>query len=273
MGLVLGIDAAWTEAGSSGVALKRCTGGRRQVVAAAPSYAGFINRATDRTAINWVRPLGGAPDVSRLLKAATKLGGAPVDVVAIDMPMALTRIGARRVADNAISREFGSVGAGTHSVNEARPGSFGKSIVDAFRAKGFSLATTSHLAAKPALVEVFPLAALVRLMELDTRPPYKVTKTSKYWPSRTREERQNLLRRTWSSIFSALQTEISEIGFPFPTQWSSWAALKPYEDALDAVISAWAGSCLLDKSAEAFGDSSAAIWVPKVKRKADAGRE
>jgi hypothetical protein len=108
-----------------------------------------------------------------------------------------------------------------------------------------------------------PLAALVRLMGLNKRPPYKVTKTATYWKGKTRKERRNLLRREWSCIFSALQSEISEMGFMLPTQWSTWTELKPYEDVLDAVISALVGAYFLDDKAEPFGDRSAAIWIPK----------
>jgi hypothetical protein len=101
-------------------------------------------------------------------------------------------------------------------------------------------------------------------MRLRTRPPYKVAKTSKYWSGRTREERQLLLKQEWTRIFDALRIEIADLGFPFPTDWSCWAALKPYEDALDAVISAWVGTKFLDGKAEPFGDLSAAIWVPEL---------
>lgn len=265
MALVLGIDASWTATGSSGVALVQYVKGERRVVAVAPSYAGFISNAEMGGAVNWVRPTGDAPDVPSLLEAANKLGGAPVDVVAIDMPMALTDITERRIADNKISEEFGAACAGTHSVNPSRPGPFGKSIRDAFRKAGYSLATVSRVTARPALIEAFPLAALVRLMGLNKRPPYKVTKTAKYWEDKTREERRDLLSHEWSCIVLALQSEISEIGFAFPIQWSTWTELKPYEDVLDAVISAWVGTCFLDNTAQPFGDSSAAIWVPKAR--------
>lgn len=240
--------------------------GERRVVAVAPSYADFILLAEKRAAVNWVRPAGGMPDVRGLLEAARKLGGAEIDLVAIDMPMALTDVTQRRAADNKISEEFGAAGAGTHSVNPQRPGPFGKSISDAFGRAGYSLATITHAAAKPALIEVFPLAALVRLMGLNKRPPYKVTKTAKYWKGKTREKRRDLLVREWSCILSALRSEISEIDFTLPFQWSKWTELKPYEDALDAVISAWVGTCFLDSTAQPFGDSTATIWVPEVRR-------
>ncbi len=267
MALVLGIDAAWTINGSSGVALLRIDRGKRRLVAVAPSYAGFISLAEQATPVNWSRPLGGSPPVSRLLKAGEKLGRGSIDVVAIDMPIALTEIRERRVADNKISQQFGYAWAGTHTVDSSRPGAFGSAISGAFFKAGYSLATTSYSTGKPALVEVFPLAALVRLMTLDKRPPYKVTKTAAYWKGKTREERRELLIQEWSRILSALQTQISTMSFALPQQWSTWSELKPYEDVLDALVSAWVGACFLSNTAEPFGDSSAAIWVPKPRKR------
>jgi hypothetical protein len=38
--------------------------------------------------------------------------------------------------------------------------------------------------------------------------------------------------------------------------------LKPYEDVLDALISAWTGVRYLECAAVPFGDETAAIWCP-----------
>jgi predicted RNase H-like nuclease len=38
--------------------------------------------------------------------------------------------------------------------------------------------------------------------------------------------------------------------------------LKPYEDKLDALISALVGVCILEGKAEPLGDDDCAIWVP-----------
>jgi predicted RNase H-like nuclease len=166
MALILGVDAAWTERGSSGVALLKLSKNMRRVIALAPSYAVF-GQAT----IDWFRPPGGPPDVAKLLRTAEKIGGAPVDVVAVDMPMAKTPITGRRVADQKVSQEFGGrVGASVHSPNELRPGAHGKRIVDAIRDAGFRLVTTNHIPGTRSLIEVFPLAALVRLMRAKQRP-------------------------------------------------------------------------------------------------------
>ena len=41
------------------------------------------------------------------------------------------------------------------------------------------------------------------------------------------------------------------------------AALKRYEDALDALICAWVGVEFLEGTVSAFGDGSSTIWVPR----------
>ena len=83
MALILGIDAAWTEAGSSGVALLETRNGRRTVLAANSSYAEFLgDDAGDR------QLAGMPPDATLLLQKAENIAGAAVDLVAIDMPMA-----------------------------------------------------------------------------------------------------------------------------------------------------------------------------------------
>ena len=58
MALVLGIDAAWTERGSSALALLHVNRVGRKVIAVAPSYAGFIGLARGELA-QWSWPPGG----------------------------------------------------------------------------------------------------------------------------------------------------------------------------------------------------------------------
>nr|WP_245516959.1 DUF429 domain-containing protein [Rhizobium leguminosarum] len=38
--------------------------------------------------------------------------------------------------------------------------------------------------------------------------------------------------------------------------------MKAFEDALDAVVCAWGGACVMDGEAMACGDLESAIWVP-----------
>nr|WP_280514606.1 DUF429 domain-containing protein [Rhizobium anhuiense] len=38
--------------------------------------------------------------------------------------------------------------------------------------------------------------------------------------------------------------------------------MKGFEDALDAVVCAWVGACMMDGRAKAYGDVESAIWIP-----------
>jgi predicted RNase H-like nuclease len=259
--LVLGIDAAWTERGSSGLALLRVDERQRTVLAVAPSYAGFIALAEGRP-VDWGNPPGGVPVVSDLLAAAVTLGGQSVDVVAMDMPLSRRPINGRRPADQAVSRSFGAFGAAVHSQSANRPDKAVTGIVRDLEAAGYEIATMIRRV--PALIEVYPLAALVRLLRVGKRPEYKVSKIARYgWP-KPLDERIERLLRNWSVIRGALEREVGTLGINFPAHSKSAAKLKPYEDAIDAVVSAWVGSRFLDGKATAYpgDDPDAAIWIP-----------
>jgi predicted RNase H-like nuclease len=264
MSLVLGIDAAWTETGSSGVALLQIANGKRSMLEVASSYAGFLTPDIDRK-----RTPGTNPDVKALLRRAQHIAGVEVDLVAIDMPMARTKFTGRRVADRAVSKAFGGRQASTYTPNAARPGIHGERITEAFASAGYSLATDrSQVAAGHAVVEVFPLATLVRLMDVKVRPAYKVAKMAKYFrnenPPLSQNQRIDRLLETWANILTVLGREISGLRFEMPDRSTPKFAteLKPFEDKLDALISALVGVCVLEGRAEPFGDDDCAIWVP-----------
>jgi predicted RNase H-like nuclease len=113
---ILGIDAAWTAARPSGVALLQQRGERWHCVALAPSYAQFVGAAASK-AVDWhTRPPGAAPDLAALLSASQQLlEGESVQVIAVDMPLSLEPIRGRRIADAAVSRAFGAQGCAVHS--------------------------------------------------------------------------------------------------------------------------------------------------------------
>jgi predicted RNase H-like nuclease len=184
------------------------------------------------------------------------------------MPMSHAQITQRREADQAVSRAFGRAGAAVHSPNRDRPDNAVTEMVRAFEAAGFALATAGSTRL-PALIEVFPLAALVRLLNVERRPAYKVGKISRYGWQGDRAQRIDHLLDQWRFICNALQTEVGELGIGFPPRSSvrTASSLKPFEDALDAVISAWVGACFLEGTAEAFPAhaATAAIWIPKTR--------
>jgi predicted RNase H-like nuclease len=269
--VVLGIDAAWTPHGSSGIALLTADPGRSAIVATARSYREFVDRANG-IEVNDKPQQGSEPCVRCVLSAAHTLAGAPVDVVAVDMPMWTKpgNVNVRRCADNAISREFGRHKASVHSPTQTRPGDVGRRITTAFAAAGYPLVTAQRDAARtPALIEVFPLAALVRLLRADERPKYKIGKIARHYPRTcyaTRAEQIAALLATWQTIVVGLTREIDSIGFAVTADdfSSNGAHLKPREDVLDAIVCAWIGLCYARGRIQAFADgaNTAAIWIP-----------
>lgn len=268
---VMGIDAAWTRTKPSGVALL-CQGDDRRwrCAALAPSYLAFGALAAPGTAVNWGQAAQGTPpDPQNLMAAARKLlptGADHVLCVAVDMPMAMVPILTRRCADNEVSKKYGAAGCATHSPSPARPGTLGQSLTDGFLGNGLELAVQGTVVCpgQAYLVEVFPHPALLMLLQADYRVPYKVSKAGRYWPGRSVPDRIALLLEQFERILSALQVEIEDIPLALPPPGSvrTLSELKRYEDALDALVSAWVGTQFLAGSALAHGDATAAIWCP-----------
>jgi predicted RNase H-like nuclease len=157
----------------------------------APSYEAFLHCSVGAP-IDWQQGTfnGTAPDVALLLKAAAQLAGARPDLVAIDMPMSCEAFVGRRAADAAISTAFGARGCSTHSPNHERPGSLGEALTKALAECGYPLATAADLSGTaPRTLEVYPHPALLALLAREYRVPYKVSKSKKYWPQATVEER------------------------------------------------------------------------------------
>lgn len=256
MAVVLGIDAAWTATQPSGVALVRSRGRRWECVALAPSYECFIG------AVDWrARPAGGAPDCAALHAACIRLAGAAPDVIAIDMPLATRPIVARRAADNAIASAYGARGLGTHSPSPQRPGP----LADAFRAGfarlGYRVAGTSVGCGTPGvLIEVFPHASAIALLGASYRVPYKLGRMAQYWPDLDASARRRAVLAQWTKLRRALARDITGGALRVPAV-STVAALKRYEDALDALMCAWTGVEYLRGRLRAHGDTTAAVWA------------
>jgi predicted RNase H-like nuclease len=266
MRAVLGIDAAWTEGEPSGVCLVEGEGDSWRVVCAAPSYESFLG-ASRGTPIDWQMPRfpGVNPDLPRLMDAARKMTTATIGTVAIDMPLARTPISSRRVADSEISRIFGSRGCSTHSPSPVRPGPLGASINAQLLAEGFPLATTNCAGRNsPCTVEVYPHPALLTLLGRDYRVPYKVSRSSKYWPGASVPERIARLLDQFEEINAGLGAELggSPVRLPAASDVPTLSVLKRYEDTLDSVICAWVGLKFAQDAATPYGDETAAIWVP-----------
>ncbi|MEE8623255.1 MAG: DUF429 domain-containing protein, partial [Alphaproteobacteria bacterium] len=238
-----------------------------RAIALAPSYAAFLKLAQG-VPVDWrAKDRGGAPQPGRLLAAADRLlGDGPVGLVAVGMPVATVAVNGRRAADDAISREFGALGCAVHSPTKDRPGAVGRALTQGFRAAGFEIATAeAPRGTAPRLLEVYPHPALVLLLNADYRVAYKVARTRKYWPDKPAGERASLLLEQFARILAALSAEIDGIALPLPApgRVESLAGLKPFEDAIDALVCAWVGIRYLAGHARAYGDATAAVWVPQ----------
>lgn len=260
MRAILGIDGAWTQKGSSGVALIRQTcSGSWECVAAEAGYQAFTNRS-NRTP----RAISDAKELAQnLLEAAGELTDSQVVLVVADIPLARGRILGRRCADSEVSKAFGGQGCSTHSPSPERPGPLSEHLREGFEVRGFRLATSIDALGGPALIETYPHPALLSLMGERYRLPYKVGKTTKYWPDDDKPTRMKKLLDTLRSIRGRLSREIALIDFEIPETSNRFSDLKPIEDKIDALVCAWAGTQVLEAKAVPYGDEKAAIWLPQ----------
>ena len=267
MTVILAIDAAWTKTEPSGVALVASNGAGWRCFAVAPSYDAFLALASD-VPVDWTRSRfpGSAPDIPRLLEAARSLAAAPVDLVTVDMPIAKEGFTTRRIADDQISKTFGSRWCSAHTPSSIRPGPLGAALSAAFADAGFPIATT---ATEPPLlkrlIEVYPHPALLALLKRPSRVPYKVSKAGRYWKDSNKAQRISLLLSEFQNIYNALVKVFGPIALPLPAadSISSLSVLKRYEDTLDALVCAWVGVLYMQGAAVPLGDDKAAIWCPK----------
>jgi predicted RNase H-like nuclease len=117
----------------------------------------------------------------------------------------------------------------------------------------------------PALLEVYPHPAIAHLLQLESRLKYKVSRARRYWPASTPAERYSLLLANFATLREALSKLMIGVELPLPDQGTvrPLAALKHLEDALDALVCAWVAIAYLEGSAGAYGDETAAIWIPR----------
>jgi len=264
MRAVLGIDAAWTPTHPSGVALAAQMGTAWRLVALSASYQRF-HALAGRGSPAELRPSGSRPDAKELLATSRKLCGAPVDLVAIDMPLARGRIAGRRASDNALSSAYGAFKCGTHTPSGARPGPMSDELKEGFDEAGYPLQTSSI--STPGVIEVYPHPALVQLADAPERLRYKVSKVRSYWPRSDATARRKFLLQEWAGIIALLETQIMGVTDALPSLPADARGheLKAFEDMLDAVVCAWVAICALEARATPFGDQNSAIWVPNAR--------
>jgi predicted RNase H-like nuclease len=230
-----------------------------ELVALGPSYQSFHAKADG--SLPETIPSGSRPNAAALLASSAKLCGRPVDLVAIDIPLAHIPIIGRRASDDAVSKAYGARKCGTHTPSSKRPGPISDDVKDEFGKAGYPLQTDAI--SPPGLIEVYPHPALVELAKARERLPYKVSKLRSYWPNDTIAERKTRLFREWARVIALLDAQIKGVAnaLPMPPE-ASGTKLKAYEDMLDATICAWVAICALEGHAKQFGDQNSAIWIP-----------
>jgi predicted RNase H-like nuclease len=267
MDAVLGIDAAWGTRNPSGVALLVGKGNKWQCLAAASSYEDFCELGKTTKVPSGGRIAGARPKLSLVARAAEELAASgTLKVAAVDMPLGINKITERREADNQVSKAFGIYLCATHSPTRDRPEPLSAWTKAQFEKCGFKLRTFGPATASDrSLIEVYPHAALVRLLHLSERLKYKVARSRKHWPGVSAGHRKEKLLESFRLIIHGLSAEISNLQswLSMPSENETFASLKRFEDKLDAVICAWVGTQFLRGAAEAYGDDTAAIWIPK----------
>jgi predicted RNase H-like nuclease len=246
---VLGIDAAWTPGNASGVALITKKAGRWHCVRVSDGYHSFAN--SDPSTNSACQRLHAEQPLS---KCRELLDGDQPQVVALDMPIGIKPIVARRTADRKVSRRFGHAGCSTHSPTPTRPGEVSTDFVSQFAGAGFHC-DFGRSTQGDNLIEVYPHVALLALAGSASRLPYKAQKTKKYWPQVSIEERRRKLLAEWGRILALLRRYIDGIDLEISrAAHTTFSALKPYEDQIDALVSACVGALRIEAKALAIGD-------------------
>lgn len=231
-----------------------------KLIDVAPSYAAFLS---GRGGSSILRHRGSTPDAADLVAAAKLKAGSEPDIVAVDMPLSMSPIIRRRHSDNLVSSAYGAKHASTHTPSETRPGMISDNLRAGFETIGYPLATT-QLRGRD-LIEVYPHPALIELAAAERRLPYKIAKIRKYWPDDAMDVRRRKILEIWGHITALLDAKIQGVAatLRLPAVDARGYQMKAFEDALDAVVCAWIGACVLDGRAKAYGDGESAIWVPR----------
>lgn len=257
-GFILGIDAAWTIGGSSGIALlEKGDEGKIKLKKLASSYEEFIDeeKYPEQKALPYLHPV---------IKA---IGDIP-KVVALDIPLSPQPMTGYREADRQITSRYGKKGAAVHSPTQDRPGKVADHIFAQLSNEGMTWAgVEARPEHAPCFMEVYPHVSIIEYMQLDYRLPYKVQKKGKYWKEYSQEERYRLSIVQLQKLHTALQQKLNnslDNYLPVLNQEQQYktAHLKAYEDQLDAIVCALTGYDFLQGRATALGDESSAIWIP-----------
>ena len=253
MRTVLGIDAAWTPHNPSGVAMVEETEGGWRVIAVEPSYRRFVALAGGPRIETGT---DARPDVAALLEACQRLTGRRPDMVALDMPLSRRPIVGRR------------------SPTERFRGPTALANARRIRRAGFDREKSATSFARISKRPLPPLDGSAAVVE--PAGPHRslsasrACRTDRSFGAAEIQDRQignyganstpPSARRgfsRWGAIVAALEAEVAgvEARLPKVAPDARGAALKAFEDALDAVVCAWVGIRVLEGRAKAYGDA------------------
>lgn len=275
--LVLGVDAAWTIAGPSGIALAAISAGHApRLLRVARTFGEFTSdRISD--ASDWLStPCPGGPlDINHLLAAINTYTGSLPSVIVLDIPLSPLPISGRRLADNAISAKYAKQWAGTHTPSKERPGPVSAVLYRQLSDAGYSWVDAygpGHSGEGiRCFIETYPHPVIVEMLGLEKRLRYKVAKRQRYWPNLTPDQRWRSVASELDHLRGALASRIHGLADRIPEALVLLDAvcagrapvLKGLEDALDAVVCAYTGCEFLAGRTVAYGDQYSAIWVPR----------
>lgn len=243
---VLGWDAAWTPHGSGAWCVLRSA-----------EVEGQLNEL-----MVWEHTPGTQGETFNRLNQLLKEFSP--DMIAIDMPISKKAVTGYREADRATTRAFSRYGCPVHSPTPERPGTWGEACMKVLFNKGYEI-DTGKMVKRKAVAEVYPHTALLEILRLSYRLPYKITRHRQLWPEVTSQKSKQKCCEQQQKILNRLGQEIDlnhwETPFP-PLQPLS--GLKAFEDRIDALICGWVGFQVLQRKFLAYGDDSSAIWNPDV---------
>lgn len=273
MPYVLGIDAAWSAQWPSGSSLLSCEPAPRpRLLVAARSYVEYM-QVLDGGTPRWDQPPPNGPvPLREVLEAtASKLGSWPL--VSLDIPLSRQPIAGRRQADQEVAREYAARAAATHTPNPRRPGEVSSRIYETLTGLGYQLVTNGACLApnRPLFLETYPHPAVIELLALERRLPYKTARRQEYWPGDTPARRWEKLVASLTVLHERLRGEL-ELAEKLPEP-SFLRAVRPkaavfkgYEDAIDATVCAWVGVEFLRGRCRPFGGIDDTIWLPMPRR-------
>ena len=243
--IILGWDAAWTETGSGAWSVVQIRA-RKPKVLLVESTPREWNALQQR--------------LQELIQSFSP------SLVAIDMPIGKTPVMTYREADRATTKAFSAYGCPVHSPTKDRPGIWGNQLVEELGYHGFEVGTKTPLP-KKAVVEVYPHTALLHLLRLSYRFPYKIGRAGSYWQNVSSAEGQVLVRKNLRRLLTKLSThlDLSDLEFSFPPE-RPLRLCKEFEDQLDSLVCSWVGVQILNHSFIPYGNEDAAIWNPELNR-------